>query len=326
MSVPLPLYIKEPIVAFFKKLSFGSVRVAYYYAATIFANDFGLSLEKKKRIHKKQQKCLRNWLYKKYGYVAKAELPRKIAEHTDSAPIWIFWWQGIESAPELVQLCVKSIENNSSGHPVILISAENYREYVSIPEHIIRKQENGSISLTHFSDVIRMNLLADHGGLWLDATIFVSRPIPSYWFTQPIYTGKNPGEDYTNISDWNWTSYALATQGGNELVCRMVHFFNEYWKRHDSVVDYFLMDCAIDMMYMHCSNVKKDVNAIPRNNTRQHELNEMFYRVHDNEKYEYLLCSSDTFFHKLTWKASYPELTEDGKETAFCHWKHEMNL
>lgn len=325
MSIPLPLYIKEPIAVFFDRLSFGSPAVAFYYAATVFAKDYSLSQEKSVQIHRKYHQSLRKWLLRKYGHITECSLPTESGEPRDNDPIWVFWWQGLDSAPELVQACVQSIIRNSAGHPVIVISKENYQSYVRLPDYILQKREQGLISLTHFSDIIRMNLLSDHGGLWLDATIFVSRPIPEDWFSMPIYTGRNPGGDYTNASDWNWTSYALSTARGNQLPVRMKVFFQEYWKNEDGVVDYFVMDCAIDMIVRSCPAVRDQIYQIPHNNTRQHDLDAMFYKPYQQDAYAQLLSSSDTYFHKLTWKASYPLKSEDGNDTAFSHWKNHLS-
>ena len=88
--------------------------------------------------------------------------------------IWIFWWQGYDTAPLLVKKCIDSIIKNAGNHPVILITKENWKNYADIPDYIIEKVEKGIITLTHFSDILRMSLVSEHGGLWLDATIFVS--------------------------------------------------------------------------------------------------------------------------------------------------------
>jgi hypothetical protein len=54
----------------------------------------------------------------------------------------------------------------------------------------------GKMTVTHFSDILRFNLLKNNGGLWLDATIFVNKPIPEKYFT-PIFTCSGfPDKDY----------------------------------------------------------------------------------------------------------------------------------
>ena len=57
-------------------------------------------------------------------------------EYIANAPIWVCWWTGEESAPPLVQQCIRSIRKNAGVHPVYLITKQNYREYVEIPHYI----------------------------------------------------------------------------------------------------------------------------------------------------------------------------------------------
>ena len=52
--------------------------------------------------------------------------------------IWICWWQGEEQAPELVKKCIQSIRKNAYHYNVVIITEENYRNYVSFPEWTVR--------------------------------------------------------------------------------------------------------------------------------------------------------------------------------------------
>ena len=47
--------------------------------------------------------------------------------------IWICWWQGIEHAPEIVKVCVDSIKRNNNKYEVIIITDENYKNYITFP-------------------------------------------------------------------------------------------------------------------------------------------------------------------------------------------------
>lgn len=104
---------------------------------------------------------------------------------TSDCPIWIFWGQGEDQMPSLVRCCYQSILKNAKEHPVHLITIKNYYEYVDIPNYIIEKFNEGKITWTTFSDIIRVSLLAKWGGLWLDATIYLTQPLPD-----SIYNGR----------------------------------------------------------------------------------------------------------------------------------------
>lgn len=91
----------------------------------------------------------------------------------------VCWFQGESEMPPLVKGCFVSIKSHVSKHPVILITKENYAKYISIQDYIIKKLRDGKISYTHFSDIIRNYLLADHGGVLLDATILLTDELRS---------------------------------------------------------------------------------------------------------------------------------------------------
>lgn len=87
--------------------------------------------------------------------------------------IWVCWWQGLDQSPEIVKACVKSIKRNAGKHTVIILTEDNYRQYVDIPKWVEEKKNKGIITRTNYSDLLRLSLLAKHGGLWLDATFIV---------------------------------------------------------------------------------------------------------------------------------------------------------
>ena len=91
-------------------------------------------------------------------------------------PIWCCWWQGEAQMPELVKMCHARLKQviPASKAELHLITLDNYRDYVQLPEHIIKKFENKIITMTTMSDVLRFALLEKYGGYWLDATVLPS--------------------------------------------------------------------------------------------------------------------------------------------------------
>lgn len=96
-----------------------------------------------------------------------------------TCPIWICWWQGEANMPDIVKVCYASAKHHAGQHPVILITEQNYQEYATMPDYILQKVKNHEISLTHFSDMLRINLLKEHGGIWADSTLLFTRDVDS---------------------------------------------------------------------------------------------------------------------------------------------------
>lgn len=143
--------------------------------------------------------------YRRYDYAQ----PLPDDDPAYQGKVWLCWWQGIDNAPALVQRCVESIRRNVKEHDVIILTDENYRRYVDIPDWIVDKYRNGVFSRTHFSDILRYCLLSQHGGLWLDATFFCAHPLDDY-LDMPLFTIKRPGYDHRSVACGMFAGYSLG--------------------------------------------------------------------------------------------------------------------
>ena len=69
---------------------------------------------------------------------------------------WTCWWQGEEKAPELVQCCFESQRRMfPSNVKHVILTKDNFTNYINIPKHILDKVKSDSITLTTLSDIIR---------------------------------------------------------------------------------------------------------------------------------------------------------------------------
>ena len=150
--------------------------------------------------------------------------------------------------PQLVLRCYESIIHNCNNHDVNLITKNNYADYVDIPDYLVEKLNNGSITITHFSNILRVVLLNKYGGCWIDATIYVSSQIPEEVFTCSVYSRKISEStiyDLKNVSQGRWSAYLLAGHKGSVLFKWLQEFLFHYWENHNTLIDYFLIDDAI---------------------------------------------------------------------------------
>ena len=59
----------------------------------------------------------------------------------------------------------------NEGYEVIVIDEKNWREYIDLPDYIIRRRERKQIPPAHFTDLLRLELLIRYGGTWIDSTV-----------------------------------------------------------------------------------------------------------------------------------------------------------
>ncbi len=245
----------------------------------------------------------------RYVAIEKNETPAQT-----SGIIWLFWWQGYDKAPLLVKKCIDSVKKNAGNHEVVLLTEENWKDYSRIPEYIIKKLDEKKITLTHFSDILRMELLSRHGGLWLDATIFVSRKIPEEYFSLPYFTVRYSSSN-SRIARGQWTGFCQGAKQNQIVQCYCRDIFFEYWKKFNSLIDYFLIDYVMRYGYEHIGQFKMLIDSVPENNGGIKLLDKHFGDEYSERKLAQILESA--VFFKLNWKRKYLEQTADGKRTLY---------
>ncbi len=234
----------------------------------------------------------------------------------ENAPIWICWWTGEESAPPLVKKCIASIRQNAGNHPVHLITQDNFFDYVTIPDRILSMLASGTMCIANFSDYLRFSLLAEYGGLWLDATIFCSEPLPDTIFQIPLFTCKGGNHSDVYISNYQWTSFCFGGYSGHVLFRYFKSAFERYWERNQQAVDYLLVDYLIHLGNTTIAQVRKDLDQIPANNLHRDDLAMAMCKGNPYTDFHKIL-QPDTYLYKLSWREHYEMKTPDGEDTVF---------
>lgn len=255
-----------------------------------------VTLKTQKRLERKYHKVLDSFSY------------LESLEHKKSNRLWIFWWQGMEQAPALVQCCYKSVKENLKDWEIVLITQDNYRQYVDFPELILDKLEKGQITLTHFSDLLRLELLIRYGGLWLDATVLcTSNNIPPSVLNSDlfVYQAQKPGADGRAIIMSSWCMYAKTN---NIVLMATRDLLYNYWQKNTKMVDYFLLHQFFSIV---CAHFPEEAIKIPpfTNSTPHILLLHLFDRF--DEQY-WSDLKQMTCFHKLSYKFDNNKTKQEG--------------
>lgn len=278
---------------------FGIKLTILYYIPWHFKEDSSIS----RKLFKYKHTAIDKYLLKKYKHIVSkyntlGESDNKISE---DATIWILWWQGEENAPEIVKKCIASVVKNRGKHKVILLDSQNITQYIDIPQHILEKYEKGIISMAALSDVIRMKLLAEYGGIWCDATIFMVKEFEKHLYSCKFYGIHMNSEKalYTQCTDAKWSLFLIASSKHGQVVSFCKDILEEYWKNHSIIIDYFLTDYVIRMAYNNISGVKRIIDTIPINNEHYAELLPLLGREFESDIWNEI---SDGTCFKLSWK------------------------
>ena len=229
--------------------------------------------------------------------------------------IWFFWWQGEESMPSIIKKCYESIKKHSGKHEIIFLSRDNFNNYADFPDYVLNKFLNGKYSITHFSDILRMNLLSKKGGIWIDATIYLTDDLTvEIDKGYSIFTRKSKNKT-KYISNGMWSSYFIATSKNNLLSTACYDILCNYWKNHDFMIEYLLLDYIIFLLYTEIGDINKQINYIPYNNEGIHNLECVLGNDFSIEEYDDICEAS--YIHKLNWKNKYPIQNKNKKLTYY---------
>lgn len=252
---------------------------------------------------KRKDHAIMKYLKKKYRYVIDKyrnaeEISQK--QDTEKSPVWILWWQGTEQMPDIIRMCLYSKINNAGSHPVVVLTKDNIKQYVELPDYIWEQFENGQLMIQHLADIIRVCLIEKWGGLWLDASVFCSEKIPEWVFQQPVYSLKCKESDEF-VSQNRWTTFVIGGCKGNVLCRFLKDFFFEYCRDGKRFIDYYLFDIAIALAYENIYSVAVEIDQLP-------VILGSFYWLNDNicKNASDALISEfskqDLIFHKMSWR------------------------
>ncbi len=256
-----------------------------------------------------------NFLRRHYGHILKKCKEKPTISTPNHGPIWVCWWQGEDKMPDIVRFCYESLKRNApSGRDIILLSQNNYKEYVDIPEYILYKKDKKLMLLNHFSDILRMAILAKHGGIWFDSTVFVSEKISDDIFKLPYFSGREPFMD-THVCECKFTLFLLGAAANAPWIVYARNFLYEYWKKSRKQLDYALTDYILTLAFKEIpelkANVEEGVIFTPHINTLQEKRNEPANPA------EFKKMMEECSFYKLSYKLNFKEQDDDGKVTYY---------
>ncbi|WP_270515642.1 capsular polysaccharide synthesis protein [Lactobacillus johnsonii] len=182
--------------------------------------------------------------------------------------IYVMWWQGMDNAPALIINNIQRMKRIFGKDNVHIITEKNWKQYCSIPNTIIEKFNVGKVSIAAPSDVIRFNLLKEHGGLWIDSTVILNnkcKDILSQYNDNGFFTISNFEQDYHFISKSRWTAWFIGGKAGYPLFEFATAFYSKYFENHDFLLDYYTIDDIIAYFYINNAEFKNDIDRISYN-------------------------------------------------------------
>lgn len=240
------LYVS--ILSFFEKV-LGFLKFPDFINARLYNSKNKYILKKLEGIHRD--------ILKKYS---KPSLHH--GSNVDDNVIWVCWLQGEIQAPELVKRCINNLrEYNEPEYRVVVIDLDNYYEYASVSEVIMDKYRKGIITNTHFSDILRFNLLMRHGGLWIDATYLTLNKLPDLILGKDFFTLASNVYASRFVPMGRWSGNFMKFSKESFVPALMYDLFVDYWNKNSELIDYFLIDYYLELIYCNFPSFKEQIDA-----------------------------------------------------------------
>ena len=224
-------------------------------------------------------------------------VPNNTAKEPERA--FAIWLQGEDNAPDSIKACIKSMRRHLDCRLEVL-DENSLFDWISLPDYIIDKWKTGKMSNAHFSDICRIELLFQHGGYWFDATDYVTDGVPDLIKDSDFFVFM------AGRKIKSWIGYIqncfIRAKKGNQLIGLWREAIFEYWKKENSVINYYVHQMLFKLLVETNNTAKRLFAEMPR--IDQDPTHVLWYD-HRNDPYDKVLYekyTSPTFFQKTNFK------------------------
>ena len=182
--------------------------------------------------------------------------------------VWTCWLQGFDKAPAMVKACQDSMRRYITDREIIQLTYENYKDYVTLPEHIVRKFERGQIPPALFADLLRLEVLIQYGGTWMDASMLCTDPglmAKDSWLQEIMdcdlfmFQALRKGDSrFYGTSNW-----FITARCGSLLLMVLRDVLTEYWRDYSVTLDYYMFH---DFFFTIAQLYPDEIASMPRRN------------------------------------------------------------
>lgn len=165
---------------------------------------------------------------------AKKILKIQVSKNDKNEKIYSLW--GWNPRPPLVDSCFQSIQKNCT-QEFIALDEKTLFNYIDLPGFMVDLHRSGQMKNAHFADIARIELLHNHGGIWMDATNFMTDSIHQNIMDQDFFVymanGKF-GTPYTYMQNC-----FIRSRKGAYLLESWRAVIHDYWSKNKSDFEYF---------------------------------------------------------------------------------------
>lgn len=155
----------------------------------------------------------------------------------------MFWDKGYDQLNDLGKECVESWKVYNPDWELRFLDLANVETYFDIS-----KWEDRKMAWCAKADMLRINLLADYGGVWADCDVWCHRPLDE-WLHDWGPNGFFAFSYENDLADRPLDSWFLAASKGNYLTKKYCEAVDKYWSTRSEAHAYFWLHLLFNKLY-----------------------------------------------------------------------------
>ena len=174
--------------------------------------------------------------------------------------LWTLWLQGRENAPPMIRTCLASWRAYHPDWTIVELNSETLADWIDLDE-ISPDGKWKDLPPAGLSDIVRCELLATYGGVWVDSSLYCARAIGE-WLPENIPNGffafSQPGPDRL-LASW-----FIATTPDHYLIREWRRRVRRFWQDRVECSDYFWFHHLFGQAYEEDSEFRRLWDEVPK--------------------------------------------------------------
>lgn len=226
--------------------------------------------------------------------------------------VWLLWLQRWENAPWLIKQVAESWEINNPDWKIEYVTLDNLHTYVNDIDYLFDNTKK--IESQAKSDIIRLSLLKNHGGVWADATLLCMQPLSS-WVEEAVkpagiwmYHGTGGAMPKHGPASW-----FIVAEKESSMISKWKAACDEYWRNRTEADQYFWLDELFKDLYESDGEFRHQWNLVPylyclekgQSSTmfvKNHVKNQFRLMITDNQYLKNIFLEKPPYVLKFWWR------------------------
>lgn len=216
--------------------------------------------------------------------------------------IWQFWDNPAgRKTPKIVDACIETVKEFKGDFSHKVLDNKTMNDYSDLPGFIHDRLKNGQMHFAHFADLLRLNLLKNNGGVWMDATLFMTAPIPKYIVDEDFFVFLT--DKLTHFPYSFMQNFFIRAEKDSYLNRAWYELCVAYWKNEIKDIDYFQHQLLFKALITHDKKARELFAKMPHvseDETIQFVGDKQFDKF---DKSEWKRIRKESFIQKISYKS-----------------------